>query len=123
MTPEQIKKRLADRYMTELMFREEAEAWCEVQAEFRERLLAEPQDDPVLRYMLDHDLSLSRDAWIARTYGYPPPKPWTAAHEATVPAVFRPEEEAKRAAKAATLEEAKRKRQPPPFGLGEEGSE
>jgi hypothetical protein len=89
MTTDEIRKRLADRYMTDLMFREEAEQCAAEQDKLRARLESEIQHDPVLKYMLDHNLWLSREMWMLRTYGNHPPEPWTAEHESKVPAPFR----------------------------------
>jgi len=93
MTPEEIKKRLADRYMTELMFHDEAKEISEKQDRVRARVEAITDPDPVLKYMLEHNLWLSREVWMLRTYGKHPPEPWTAEHESNVPAPFRLGEE------------------------------
>jgi hypothetical protein len=93
MTPEEIKKRLADRYMTELMFHDEAKEISEKQDRVRARVEAITDPDPVLKYMLDHNLWLSREVWMLRTYGNHPPEPWTAELESTVPAPFQLGEE------------------------------
>jgi hypothetical protein len=45
------------------------------------------------RIMLEHNLWLSREVWMLRTYGNHPPEPWTAEHESNVPAPFQLGEE------------------------------
>lgn len=52
-------------------------------------LLHEAQYSPTLKYMLEHNIPLTREKWISINYLGHPPEPWTDEHEAEVPMPFR----------------------------------
>jgi hypothetical protein len=53
------------------------------------RLLQEAKYSPTLAYMIKNGLPLTREKWISMNYMGHPPEPWTAEHEAEVPAPWR----------------------------------
>jgi hypothetical protein len=56
-------------------------------------LLQEAEYSPTLAHMINNGLPLTREQWISMNYLGHPPEPWTAEHEAEVPAPFRLDEE------------------------------
>jgi hypothetical protein len=57
------------------------------------QLLAEAEYSPLLAYMIEHKLPLTRETYISMNYLGHPPDPWTAEHEYELPTPFRLNEE------------------------------
>jgi hypothetical protein len=55
------------------------------------RLLAEARHDPLLKYMIEHGIPLTREKYISMAYLSHPPEPWTMEHERELPAPFQHE--------------------------------
>ncbi len=55
------------------------------------RAAAEPyaKDDHILRRMLDKNIPLTREAYLAEAWGLDEPEVWGPEHEAEVPEIFR----------------------------------
>ena len=45
--------------------------------------------DPLITFCMAHGLALDRETYIAGAYPQGKPDPWTAEHEAELPAIFR----------------------------------
>ena len=45
--------------------------------------------DPLITFCMAHGLALDRKTYIAGAYPQGKPDPWTAEHEAELPAIFR----------------------------------
>jgi hypothetical protein len=54
-------------------------------------LLHEAEYSPTLKYMIDHNLPLTREQWISMNYLGHPPEPWTWECEGEVPEFWRKE--------------------------------
>jgi hypothetical protein len=57
------------------------------------QLLDEAKYCPLLAYMIEHGIPLTREKYISMSYLGHPPDPWTAEHEAELPTPFRLGEE------------------------------
>ncbi len=53
------------------------------------RLLEEAEHDPVLKYMLEHGIPLTREKYISLNYIGHPPEPWTEEDERQLPSIFQ----------------------------------
>lgn len=69
----------------------EATVHVRTQKPIPSQLLQAAQTDPILSYMIKHNMPLNRKTWIEVNYGGDSeiPEPWTAEDEAEVPAPFR----------------------------------